>query len=155
MLSLITRCLYISSSHPVILIIFILIQTVVLCLILWLKFKIRWFSYIIFLIFLGGLMVLFIYITSLASNELILISINSIFYSVIFCSLLIFFIILSFNLQDNYNIFNFNFKSFHLIYSIRRSRLVILTIIYLLLTLIIVVKISNKFDAPIKNMIFK
>lgn len=155
MLSLITRCLYISSSHPVILIIFILIQTVVLCLILWLKFKIRWFSYIIFLIFLGGLMVLFIYITSLASNELILISINSIFYSVIFCSLLLFFIILSFNLQDNYNIFNFNFKSFHLIYSIRRSRLVILTIIYLLLTLIIVVKISNKFDAPIKNMIFK
>lgn len=100
-------------------------------------------------------MVLFIYITSLASNELILISINSIFYSVIFCSLLLFFIILSFNLQDNYNIFNFNFKSFHLIYSIRRSRLVILTIIYLLLTLIIVVKISNKFDAPIKNMIFK
>jgi len=40
-------------------------------------------------------------------------------------------------------------------YTWNSIRLITLTIIYLLLTLIIVVKISNKFEAPIKNLIFK
>jgi len=55
--------------HPVIILILILIQSTILCLIIWIYLNSSWLSYILFLIFLGGLIVLFMYITRLASNE--------------------------------------------------------------------------------------
>lgn len=48
----------------------LLIQTFLICLISGIILKSFWFSYIIFLIFLGGLLILFSYILSLASNEI-------------------------------------------------------------------------------------
>lgn len=155
--SAILRILYFSGSHPVLLISVILLQAVILCLIGWLKLKIRWFSYILFLIFLGGLIVLFIYITSLASNEKINISLINqpahVFY--IFTAVVIF-LLIKINFQHQFLQFTeTQNKFFNFMYRINRIYLTLITIIYLLLTLIIVVKTSNKFEAPLKNKIFK
>ena len=46
----------------------LLIQTILVSIISGLITKTFWFSYILFLVFLGGILVLFIYVTSLASN---------------------------------------------------------------------------------------
>jgi len=144
-----------SRSHPVLLIALILTQTIIICVTAWVKIKISWFSYILFLIFLGGLMVLFVYITSLASNELIVIDFNTYLWGILTNMLFILFLYFNLNEQTKLNEAASFFKTFNFIYSWNSVRLTTLTIIYLLLTLIIVVKISNKFEGPIKNLIFK
>jgi len=56
-------------KHPIAIGPILLIQTVIVCLIRGTTFKSFWFSYILFIIIIGGILVLFIYITRLASNE--------------------------------------------------------------------------------------
>nr|YP_009171523.1 NADH dehydrogenase subunit 6 [Pseudothericles compressifrons]AJW76366.1 NADH dehydrogenase subunit 6 [Pseudothericles compressifrons] len=58
------------TSHPMSMVMIILIQAMMVCLMTGYLMKSFWMSYILFLIFLGGMMVLFIYITSIASNEM-------------------------------------------------------------------------------------
>merc|ERR1712221_33590 len=65
-------------SHPLAIGLALLSQTILICLITGLSSSSFWFSYILFLIFLGGMLVLFIYVTSLASNEIFKPSIVSI-----------------------------------------------------------------------------
>nr|UHY94362.1 NADH dehydrogenase subunit 6 [Folsomia candida] len=154
--SITVSSMFYLSSHPVIMMILIISQTMILCLTAWVNMKISWFSYILFLIFLGGLMVLFIYITSLASNELMTIKmINSpkIFSVMVLVTTLIFVNVETQSAKDTGASF-FLLKTFNFMYSSNNCALLATAMIYLLLTLIIVVKISNKFEAPLKNMIF-
>lgn len=123
-----------------------------------------WFSYILFLIFIGGILILFIYIASLASNEQIkfspwfLIKWNSI----IILSLLILIILDKFYLLNFFkntdiieffnwqNLINENILSLTKIYDKPNNLIIILLINYLLLTLIVVVKITNTFIGPLR-----
>merc|ERR1739838_23170 len=56
--------------HPLAIGLALLFQTILICCTTGLSNLSFWFSYILFLIFLGGILVLFIYVTSLASNEM-------------------------------------------------------------------------------------
>jgi len=145
---------FILRSHPIILITLILIQTINLCLIAWILLKSSWFSYILFIIFLGGLMVLFIYITSLASNEKFFFRANPILLLYIISIIII---ILLINKNEEAQIFNqlnnIN-KIFNSIYSLNVITLTITTIIYLLLTLIVVVKVASKYEGPLRNIVY-
>lgn len=145
--------LIIYSSHPVIIIAMILVQSLLTCVLIWFNIKNRWISFVLFLIFLGGLIVLFIYITSLAYNEKFRIKLND---QINFINLTILLII----------IFNLNFFE-KIYYSIRQnlydniiilfnSSLIFITLIiirYLLLTLIVVVKVASKIEAPLRSFI--
>lgn len=140
--------------NPIAFMVIIIAQAILVCVCAWASIKIRWFSYILFLIFLGGLIVLFIYITRLASNEKINISIRARMTVAIILRTVLITTIVSWNNQiinlENVRIV----KYFNSIYSNSARLLIITTITYLLLTLVIVVKISNKFNSPIKNIIF-
>lgn len=123
-----------------------------------------WFSYVLFLIFLGGILVLFIYVTSLASNEIFNFSIKLII--IILIRFILFYIILYFidkNLIINYIINNENeniliIKSYLIenslilnkLYNFPINFITIILIIYLFLTLIAVVKITNIFEGPLR-----
>jgi len=147
---------FFNSSHPIILIAVILSQSLLICLLIWIKIKIRWFSFILFLIFLGGLMVLFIYISRLASNEKFYIKFNTFTNSLaVSFSLTLIFIIFNFN-TSNLKSEWINIDSlFKEIYSISIFSPTLITIIYLLLTLIVVVKVRSKYEGPLRNIIFK
>jgi NADH-ubiquinone oxidoreductase chain 6 len=56
-------------SHPVSIGLFLIVHTLVVGLFTGLFIGNFWFSYILFLVILGGVLVLFIYITSLSSNQ--------------------------------------------------------------------------------------
>nr|YP_002971068.1 NADH dehydrogenase subunit 6 [Ilyocoris cimicoides]ACJ69518.1 NADH dehydrogenase subunit 6 [Ilyocoris cimicoides] len=56
-------------KHPLSMGIMLIMQTVVISILVGMMIKSFWFSYILFIIFLGGALVLFIYMTSTASNE--------------------------------------------------------------------------------------
>ena len=127
--------------------------------------KTFWFSYVLFLIFLGGILVLFIYVTSLASNEIFTFSIKIIFISIIILSLFSFIILfLDFNLINSFFINNNeiikinNLNSFinentirlNKLYNFPTNIITILLINYLFLTLVAVVKITNIFYGPLR-----
>nr|YP_009938312.1 NADH dehydrogenase subunit 6 [Lethe helle]YP_009938403.1 NADH dehydrogenase subunit 6 [Lethe uemurai]QNU07731.1 NADH dehydrogenase subunit 6 [Lethe helle]QNU07822.1 NADH dehydrogenase subunit 6 [Lethe uemurai]QNU07835.1 NADH dehydrogenase subunit 6 [Lethe uemurai] len=153
-------------NHPISMGLLILFQTLLICLLLGMLINSYWFSYILFLVFLGGLLVLFIYVSSIASNEFLNISITNKF--IIFIPLWIFF--LAIYLKNNLNWLNFSFNEdmnnfFNLflfsynenninlfkLYNEQTYLLMIMMIIYLFITLIAVVKITNIFFGPLRS----
>nr|VFU78824.1 NADH dehydrogenase subunit 6 [Proasellus ortizi] len=62
--------LFLASSTPHILIFSLLASTLVAVVILSLLNSFPWLSYILFLVFLGGILILFTYISSLSTNHL-------------------------------------------------------------------------------------
>nr|YP_009536841.1 NADH dehydrogenase subunit 6 [Dendrolimus superans]AQM57913.1 NADH dehydrogenase subunit 6 [Dendrolimus superans]AQM57926.1 NADH dehydrogenase subunit 6 [Dendrolimus superans] len=154
-------------NHPLSMGLIILIQTLLTCLITGMLIKTYWFSYILFLTFLGGLLVLFIYVTSIASNELFMTNLKmKIFMSI----LLYFMIIMSIIYMNNLNWMNLsnnsemeNIKEMMLflnnennlnlnkLYNQQTYLMTMLMIIYLFITLIAVVKITNIFFGPLRS----
>nr|AYV91145.1 NADH dehydrogenase subunit 6 [Parantica sita]UXD06487.1 NADH dehydrogenase subunit 6 [Parantica sita]WAX37266.1 NADH dehydrogenase subunit 6 [Parantica sita] len=152
-------------NHPLSMGLLILIQTLLLCIISGMIINTYWFSYILFLIFLGGLLVLFIYVSSIASNEMFkFINFNLIF--IIF--IVILFISIMYNLNLKWLIFFFNdemlnfFSNFMFfnnenkinlskLYNNNTFYLMLMMIIYLYITLIAVVKITNIFFGPLRS----
>lgn len=141
----------------------LLIQTILVSIISGLITKTFWFSYILFLVFLGGILVLFIYVTSLASNEIFTFS-----SKILISSISIFFIILislyfidkrillnysNIEIQSISNLNSYiieNSLSLNKLYNYPTNLLTILLINYLLITLIAVVKITNLFKGPLR-----
>nr|QJA14883.1 NADH dehydrogenase subunit 6 [Sitophilus zeamais] len=136
-------------SHPLSMGLMIFLQTLCISLMTGFLYKNFWFSYILFLIMVGGMLVLFIYMTSIASNEKFKISI----YMIPLMILMFFILILPLDeflsniLNKNFSIliqFNFNTQNFlnkYLTYP--NILLMSLLVIYLLITLIMATKISN------------
>lgn len=163
-MALICRTVFIFIKHPLAIGLILLIQTFFICLISGLITKRFWFSYVLFLIFLGGMLVLFIYVTSLASNEIFNFSIRLLIFGII--NFLIIYFCLYFidkPLLINYifnheseridNIKNLpieNYLILNKLYNFPINLITILLIIYLFLTLIAVVKITNIFEGPLR-----
>nr|YP_009110169.1 NADH dehydrogenase subunit 6 [Ctenoplusia limbirena]AIW64877.1 NADH dehydrogenase subunit 6 [Ctenoplusia limbirena] len=157
-------------NNPMSMGLMILIQTLLTCLLSGMMIKTYWFSYILFLTFLGGLLVLFIYVSSIASNELFKMSFNFklIFFMIIMLFMLILFMYfnnmmwmnLSFNSEmDNYLnlIFFFNNENkinLSKLYNNQTYMMMMMMIIYLFITLIAVVKITNIFYGPLRSSSF-
>ncbi|NP_008657.1 NADH dehydrogenase subunit 6 (mitochondrion) [Ceratitis capitata] len=164
--TLITSFIFIQMNHPLAMGLMLLIQTIQICMLTGLMAKSFWFSYILFLIFLGGMLVLFIYVTSLASNEMFSLSMKLTTISLfIFSMILIINILLdkssiSFFIQNNemQSIYNLNMflqeNSLNLqkLYNYPTNLMTILLMNYLLITLIAVVKITKLFYGPLRPM---
>nr|YP_010691248.1 NADH dehydrogenase subunit 6 [Drosophila paulistorum]WBU93794.1 NADH dehydrogenase subunit 6 [Drosophila paulistorum]WBU93898.1 NADH dehydrogenase subunit 6 [Drosophila paulistorum] len=165
-LILTTSIIFINMIHPLAMGLTLLIQTVLICLITGLMTKSFWYSYILFLIFLGGMLVLFIYVTSLASNEMFNLSIKLTLFSffLMFIFTMISFFIdktsISFFFMNNEMESIFNLNSYFLenslslnkLYNFPTNFITILLMNYLLITLIIVVKITKLFKGPLRMM---
>nr|UFZ13083.1 NADH dehydrogenase subunit 6 [Protohermes similis] len=162
LINLIITWNFTQVSHPLAMGLILLLQTVMICLTSGILIQTFWFSYILFLIMLGGMLILFIYMTSLASNELFSISMKTIMINMmLFSILLIIFITDSFSWISNSMNFDMNlFKtlintenSSELIklYNFPTMNLTLMLINYLFLTLIIIVKITNIFFGPLRQ----
>nr|YP_009919023.1 NADH dehydrogenase subunit 6 [Norellisoma spinimanum]QMP96616.1 NADH dehydrogenase subunit 6 [Norellisoma spinimanum] len=163
--TLIFNFIFMNMKHPLAMGLTLLIQTTLVCLLSGLMTKSFWFSYILFLVFLGGMLVLFIYVTSLASNEMFSFSIKLLFISLfIFFTMMIMLFFINKNNLMNYsnmeiksisNMNSFlmeNSLSLNKLYNYPTNMLTILLMNYLLITLIAVVKITNLFKGPLRPM---
>nr|YP_010449424.1 NADH dehydrogenase subunit 6 [Agrotis exclamationis]UTT74662.1 NADH dehydrogenase subunit 6 [Agrotis exclamationis] len=154
-------------NNPLSMGLMILIQTLLTCLLSGMMIKTYWFSYILFLTFLGGLLVLFIYVSSIASNEMFKPMIN---LKKICCFMLIMIMMIQYmymnnilwmNLSMNSDMNNFNemilfFNNENKInlsklYNNQTFLIMMMLVIYLFITLIAVVKITNIFYGPIRS----
>nr|AIA77264.1 NADH dehydrogenase subunit 6 [Frankliniella occidentalis] len=71
----------INSNHPMMMGILIIIQSVFMAINLSLSFNFNWFSYMLFMIYLGGILMLFSYIISISFSKQPLMKKNPIFLS--------------------------------------------------------------------------
>nr|QNE85606.1 NADH dehydrogenase subunit 6 [Empis caudatula] len=166
LLILICSFIFMQMNHPLAMGLMLLIQTSLICLITGLITKSFWFSYILFLIFLGGMLVLFIYVTSLASNEMFSLSMNLMIYSILIMLMSTLFMTMIDKLSIISMLHNnemneiFNMNSFvnenklnlNKLYNFPTNMLTLLLINYLLMTLIAIVKITNVFYGPLRQM---
>nr|YP_009652511.1 NADH dehydrogenase subunit 6 [Sarcophaga princeps]QCF45772.1 NADH dehydrogenase subunit 6 [Sarcophaga princeps] len=164
-LLLIFNFIFFSMKHPLAMGLTLLIQTTLICLTSGLMTKTFWFSYILFLVFLGGMLVLFIYVTSLASNEMFTFSIKLMITTIIMFLLsisILFFIdkniLTQYSNMEIESIFNMNSyilensMSLMKLYNYPTNLLTIMLMNYLLITLIAVVKITKLFKGPLRPM---
>nr|YP_009992942.1 NADH dehydrogenase subunit 6 [Felderimyia fuscipennis]QNO34152.1 NADH dehydrogenase subunit 6 [Felderimyia fuscipennis] len=164
--TLTSSLIFTQMNHPLAMGMMLLIQTLQICLLTGLMTKSFWFSYILFLIFLGGMLVLFIYVTSLASNEMFSLSMKLSILSLTLMSILVltaFFMDktqfsvfipnseMDFTYAPN-SLFKENMLSLDKLYNYPTNILTILLMNYLLITLIAVVKITKLFYGPLRLM---
>nr|AVN68362.1 NADH dehydrogenase subunit 6 [Opisthoplatia orientalis]QKK69187.1 NADH dehydrogenase subunit 6 [Opisthoplatia orientalis] len=157
MMSSTLAMIFTQMNHPLAMGLILLLQTVMIVIITGLLTQSFWFSYILFLIFLGGMLVLFIYVTSLASNEMFSLSNKLLLFMM--CMLPIMFYLfysMSMNLM-NQEVMQFmfynNMTNLPLIklYNFPTSIITIMLASYLFLTLIAVVSITNIFKGPLRH----
>lgn len=143
-----------KNIHPLIIIIILIIILINSSWRLRIYFNDHWISFIIFLIIIGGIIIIFLYFTRFINN--INLSINWNFYKnliiKLFITLLLIFIFI-YLIKINYWINNFNeinnlnkinnnqFEKFIYIYIYPKNFITFLSIIYLFLSITIIVKI--------------
>nr|UPX88314.1 NADH dehydrogenase subunit 6 [Dilophus febrilis] len=158
--------IFIQMTHPLTIGMILLIQTFLTCLFTGMILNTFWFSYILFLIFIGGMMILFIYITSLASNEMFNFSFKIFIMLMMMMNMMIILWIIMdksmflpmFKFNDtkifNNNLFFIYENSMNLnkLFNFPTNIVLLMLIIYLFITLILVVKITNIFFGPLRMM---
>nr|YP_010046553.1 NADH dehydrogenase subunit 6 [Anopheles annulipes]QPJ78432.1 NADH dehydrogenase subunit 6 [Anopheles annulipes] len=163
---LIMSFIFMQMKHPLSMGLMLLIQTFLTCLITGIYVKTFWFSYVLFLIFLGGMLILFIYVTSLSSNEMFSMSFSLSLFSIFMITIMfMFFFILDKSLIEQFisnmemekfsmtiNLINENILSLNKMYNFPTNLITLLLINYLFLTLLVTVKITKKFYGPLRPM---
>nr|QIV24832.1 NADH dehydrogenase subunit 6 [Archetypus frenchi] len=156
MLTLVFLCL----NHPLSFGLILLAQTFLIAMITGMMNYNFWFSYILFLIMVGGMLILFIYMTSVASNEKFKFS-PKIFIMIVLASLfsvpLMFKgkmnneILYSMYELSNQNQLHENTLSLSKFMNIPMNYNLMLIIVYLLITLVMVVKLTNIQHGPLRQ----
>nr|YP_010926790.1 NADH dehydrogenase subunit 6 [Rhopalosiphum maidis]WKF54297.1 NADH dehydrogenase subunit 6 [Rhopalosiphum maidis] len=128
----------------------ILIQTMTLTLMINMITKTAWISFMVFILYIGGLMIIFLYISSIAFNEL---NINKnykiMIYKLMISLILIFYMKLYFNIENfNYeNKFmfedNFNLLNMFMMPNNLMIYLIILILFFMLILIIWMLKINK------------
>nr|QNP10068.1 NADH dehydrogenase subunit 6 [Ochthebius peisonis] len=157
-LNIILSINFLFMMHPLSMGITLLMQTIMISLITgFLNFN-YWFSYILFLIMIGGMLVLFMYMTSVASNEKFKFN-NKILF--LMTSLMVMTMILFFLMDDYLLLMNFlskkiidmnNYMMLSKFFNFPSNSIMFMMIIYLLITLIAVVKITDFKLGPLRQM---
>nr|QNV12056.1 NADH dehydrogenase subunit 6 [Lithobius forficatus] len=147
-MSLIITMTYIS--HPITLIFSLIIYTLLIAMMTSSMYSMFWYGYILILVFLGGMLILFLYVASIAPNEMF----PSIPVKMILMSLIMF-IPLALYLNKSSSLFIWDssamFNSLIKLYN-QNFMLMLFIILYLLITLLIVVKITNFFSGPLRSL---
>nr|QWB85739.1 NADH dehydrogenase subunit 6 [Trichoferus campestris] len=153
-----TSILFMFMNHPLTLGLILLTETLMISLLTGMLNYNFWFSYILFLIMVGGMLILFIYMTSVASNEKFKFSLKiSSLISILLMFMLILLFIDQFTLQFNMLNSDLIQSKFNETNSINKyvnfpnNLIMVMAIIYLLITLIMVVKITNMKNGPLRQ----
>nr|YP_010262156.1 NADH dehydrogenase subunit 6 [Somanniathelphusa hainanensis]UIB42763.1 NADH dehydrogenase subunit 6 [Somanniathelphusa hainanensis] len=156
---MILSLLFTFLNHPLSMGLTLLIQTIIISIFVGFFTFSFWFSYILFLIFLGGLLVLFIYVASLASNEKFSFSLSTMLITTTFLMVMMA-LYMSLDLILIPNLSNLATSSISplistqffmsWIFNYPSLYFTIMIILYLLLTLIVVVKITNLMKSPLR-----
>lgn len=164
-LTITTSLIFTQITHPLAIGIMLLLQTLLICLLTGVIAQRFWFSYVLFLVFLGGILVLFIYVTSLASNEIFSLSLKIVIFSLLPISVIGLLLLTTDGSLWISNLLNndtLNITDIVLyqeaavtpllkLYNQPTSFITLILVLYLFLTLIAVVKITRISYGPLRQ----
>nr|QRW36238.1 NADH dehydrogenase subunit 6 [Deronectes angusi] len=166
MINLSMTFMFMFINHPMSMGMILMIQTILISMITGFFSLSMWFSFILFLIMIGGMLILFMYMTSIASNEKFSFSLNMFILFLIFF-FITFFLLLNLDMSMINLLFkttnsmeminkmisfkNENMYSLNSLYNKPLYMITIMLINYLLLTLIATVKITKFNYGPLRQ----
>nr|QWB85867.1 NADH dehydrogenase subunit 6 [Ulochaetes vacca] len=163
LISILLSMFFLFMNHPLSFGLILMIQTINISIITGMMNFNFWFSYILFLIMIGGMLILFMYMTSIASNEKFKYSFkfNILMLTFSIMTLLLIIYISTNNPMINLILNNYETKIFNLLINnnLTMSKFLnypsnftlYLIIMFLLITLIMVVKITNIQYGPLRQ----
>nr|YP_009351375.1 NADH dehydrogenase subunit 6 [Foraminitermes rhinoceros]AQP29424.1 NADH dehydrogenase subunit 6 [Foraminitermes rhinoceros] len=150
-----TGMMFTQMKHPLAMGMMLLLQTTMVCLISGTMYSSFWFSYILFMIMIGGMLVLFMYMTSLASNEMFSPSNKMMLIATIAVP------IMSYAMPPTTNNKEMNMHNTMMteeitmttttMYNQMMGTMTTMLVMYMLLTLIVVVNIINVSKGPLRH----
>nr|YP_010166657.1 NADH dehydrogenase subunit 6 [Leconectes striatellus]QRV62748.1 NADH dehydrogenase subunit 6 [Leconectes striatellus] len=157
--------IFLFLNHPMSMGLILMIQTMTIALITGFYSLSLWFSYILFLIMLGGMLILFMYMTSLASNEKFKFSKKLTMIMMIMVLMLVMISMMNENpiylfiktpqtlefMNEIIMMKNENINSLMMMYNKPNFLITIMMINYLFLTLVAVVKITQSNQGPLRQ----
>nr|QWB85817.1 NADH dehydrogenase subunit 6 [Distenia gracilis] len=159
--NLMLSMMFMFLDHPLSFGLILILQTISIAIVTGTMNFDFWFSYIIFLVMIGGMLILFMYMTSVASNEKFKMS----YFMTMFLFCLIPFTITATIIEKMTNL-KFNIKIEEIVkseyfsqssnslmkyFNLPHSTIYLMMIIYLLVALIMVVKITNIKYGPLRQ----
>nr|WNL54443.1 NADH dehydrogenase subunit 6 [Amitermes sp. B MLW-2023a] len=154
-MSTMTSLMFTQMKHPMAMGLMLLIQTTMVCLISGTMYSSFWFSYILFMIMIGGMLVLFMYMTSLASNEMFSPSNKMLMTSLMLLPILMHMMPTVTNNKEmnmhNTMMENEILTTTTVMYNQMMGTMTTLLVLYMLLTLIVVVNIINVSSGPLRQ----
>nr|YP_009115108.1 NADH dehydrogenase subunit 6 [Nasutitermes corniger]AIZ68294.1 NADH dehydrogenase subunit 6 [Nasutitermes corniger] len=154
-MSTVTSFMFTQMKHPMAMGLMLLMQTIMVCLISGTMYSSFWFSYILFMIMIGGMLVLFMYMTSLASNEMFSPSNKMLMASSIILPILMYMMPTLTNNKDmnmhDTMMENEITTTTTVMYNQMMGTMTTMLVIYMLLTLIVVVNIINVSKGPLRH----
>nr|AQP29537.1 NADH dehydrogenase subunit 6 [Nasutitermes matangensis] len=154
-MSTVTSLMFTQMTHPLAMGLMLLMQTIMVCLISGTMYSSFWFSYILFMIMIGGMLVLFMYMTSLASNEMFSPSNKMLMASSIILPILMYMMPTLTNNKEmgahDTMMENEITMTTTVMYNQTMGTMTTMLVIYMLLTLIVVVNIINVSKGPLRH----
>nr|AQP26522.1 NADH dehydrogenase subunit 6 [Nasutitermes triodiae] len=154
-MSTMTSLMFTQMKHPMAMGLMLLMQTIMICLISGTMYSSFWFSYILFMIMIGGMLVLFMYMTSLASNEMFAPSNKMLTVSSVTLPILMYLMPTVTNNKEmnmhNTMMENEITTTTTVMYNQMMGTMTTMLVIYMLLTLIVVVNIINVSKGPLRH----
>nr|QFK69071.1 NADH dehydrogenase subunit 6 [Phymatostetha stalii] len=163
MMSLMMSSLFPTMKNPLSMGFTLLVQTGLSCLLNGMNNYSYWFSYLLFITYIGGMMVLFIYMASIASNMKFKFSIKLMIMMMIMTMMLMMVSMTDNTLMNENNMNEFiNYEltaknnnkemlSIMKMFNMPTMMITIMLIIYLLFTMISIIKITNKKEGPLRT----
>nr|YP_010535841.1 NADH dehydrogenase subunit 6 [Luprops yunnanus]UYB79053.1 NADH dehydrogenase subunit 6 [Luprops yunnanus] len=156
-INIILSTIFVFMKHPLSMGIILMIQTTIISLMTGLMNSSFWFSYIIFLIMIGGMLILFMYMTSVASNEMFELDLKPLL-ALPFIALMMMYLksnieisLISSNSYQINSLVNYQ-DSFSKFISMPNTMTLTFMMIYLLIALIAVVKMTHFSKGPLRQM---
>nr|YP_011010248.1 NADH dehydrogenase subunit 6 [Halobates nereis]WPW46837.1 NADH dehydrogenase subunit 6 [Halobates nereis] len=119
---------------------------------IWMKYT--WYSYILVLVMLGGMLVLFMYMASIASNEIMKFSFKTLIMIIFIMIMSAIFLkeeMLSYNSTFIQTLDGQQNMSMMKLFNTQSSIITIMMALYLLMTMIYVIFITNTFEGPMRK----
>nr|YP_010373795.1 NADH dehydrogenase subunit 6 [Bryanellocoris orientalis]UPI55322.1 NADH dehydrogenase subunit 6 [Bryanellocoris orientalis] len=144
--------LFMWMNHPLMMGIIIILQTITISIMVGNMLKSFWFSYILIIIMLSGMLVLFMYMASIASNEkFIMLNYKTIMiFSSIMLMFITFFWYYNVYIMNNFLSNKFLDMTLSMLFNSEMMYITILMVLYLLLTMVVVSKIVNINNGPLR-----
>lgn len=153
-----TNIIFFFINHPISIGLTLIIQTIIVRIITGIKIKTFWMSYVLTITILRGILVLFIYIARVASNEKFKKSIKIIIYLITSILITILFLFLRKKIIIKNNYLRIEIRTFKIreliflnkIFNNNNIFITIIIVIYLLTTIIVSTHLVNISEGPIR-----